>query len=129
MSKEQSIRFAPSGVDGLSDVSEVVVFPDRLEVKSADRWLVFEFAAIAEWPDRPAWLWRLRRWLGLRPRFLLVADRDWFYPNEKKYFAFYTKPKLVVYMPADSPTEYFQSHFVRIQEVMRQGGYSTNDLG
>ena len=37
---EVAIRFVPSRVGGLSDVSEVVVRPDRLELLSGGQWVM-----------------------------------------------------------------------------------------
>ncbi len=129
MAKEPCLRFVPSAAEGMPDVTEVAVFPDRIEVLSAGRVVRVWFADIARWPEHPAWWWRLRRWLGWRPAWLPVADRDWFHPNEGKYFSFYTEPPLVVFMPADGPSNYKSSHFRRVQDVIAAGGYSTFDLG
>jgi hypothetical protein len=112
----------------MPDVSEVALFPDRLEVNSAGQWVVLRFADMARWP-RPAWLWRLLHRAGRRPRWLPVADRNWFRSPPDRYFAFYTKPRLVVYMPADEPREYEGSHFVRVKNVLAAGGFDTCDLG
>jgi hypothetical protein len=129
MAKEVCLRFVPSDVEGLPEVTEVVVRPDRLELLSAGQWVIFRFSAIARWP-RPAWMWRLLSWVGLRPRWLPVGDRDWFHPPARRFFAFYTKPQVVVYMP-DEPleTDYSQTMFRRVQEVIGAGGFGTFDLG
>jgi hypothetical protein len=129
MSEGNCLRFVPSRVEGLADVSEVAVFPDRLELKTAGRWVAYPFASIARWP-RPAWLWRLLFRTGLRPRFLPVADRDWFHPPADRFFAFYTTPPIVVHMPADEPADrYVGTRFVSVQQVMAAGGFVTVDLG
>ena len=99
-----------------------------MEVNSAGQRITFRFADLAQWP-RPVWLRRLLFRLGQRRDFLPVADRDWFHPNESKFFAFYTEPKFVVYMPADSPQDYWESHFRKIQDVMLVDGFSSYDLG
>jgi hypothetical protein len=129
MEAERCLRFVPSRVEGLADVSEVAIFPDRLELKSAGRWVVYPFVAMAKWPQ-PAWFWRLLYRLGRRPRWLPVADRDWFHPPSERFFAFYTTPKLIVYMPDDecySPRE--ATYFAEVQEILAAGGFSTFDLG
>lgn len=130
MTSEDLLSFIPSRAEGLPDVSEVVVHPDYLELKSADRWVRICFTEIARWP-RPTWLWRSLFRLGWRARWLPVADRDWFAsPPSQRFFAFYTSPKLVVCMPADEPTEgYAETYFVRMQQVMLRGGFSSYDLG
>jgi hypothetical protein len=128
MSAEETLRFVPSRVEGLPDVTQVVLRPDRLELSSSGRWVSFRFARMARWP-RPAWLWRALHYLGWRPRWLPVADRDWFHAPHDRFFAFYTQPRVVVYMPFDESTGYHQSHFLRAQVVMRSGGFHTFDLG
>src|SRR6202043_194981 len=49
------IRFVPSRVEGLPAVTEVGIFPDRLEVCTSGEWKLFPFAEIAQWP-RPVLL-------------------------------------------------------------------------
>ena len=126
---ERCLRFVPSRVEGLPDVGEVIVRPDRLELLSAGRWVVFRFAEIARWP-RPARLWRLLYRLGWRPRWLPVADRDWFHPPRDRFFRFYTIPPLKVFL-ADEDREigYGETLFRRVQEVIGSGGFHTFDLG
>ena len=128
MTTDLSLRLVPSRVKGLPDVSEVAVFPDRLDVVSAGRRVVFRFFDIARWP-RPAWLRRLLYRVGRRPGWLPVGDRDWFRSPPDRYFVFYTEPRLVISMPADEPQEYEQSNFVRIKHILAAGGFSTFDLG
>src|SRR5580765_6729956 len=100
MTSNQSLRFVPSRVAGLSDVREVAIYPDRLELDSAAEIRVFNFADIARWP-RPAWLWRMLSRLGWRPKWLPVADRDWFHPPADRFFVFYTTPQIVLFMPTN----------------------------
>jgi hypothetical protein len=121
-------RFTPSRVEGLRDVTEVVVRPDRLELRSADRWVQVRLAGIARWP-RPARLRRLLARLGCQLRPAPVADRDWFHPPPHRFFRFYTAPPLVVYMPADEPQQRGGSCFARVQEILAAGGFSTFDVG
>ncbi len=130
MTRDSCVRFSPSRVEGLPDVSEAVVYPDRVELKSGSEWLSFRFVDIARWP-RPAWLWKVLFRLGSGPRWLPIADRDWFHdPSSERFFSFYTKPRIVVHMPNDEPAEgYAETYFVRIQLVILRGGFSTVDLG
>jgi hypothetical protein len=123
------LRFVPSRVEGLPDVAEVVVSPDRLELLSAGTWVTLRFAEIAHWP-RPTWFWRLRSRCGWRPRRLPVADRDWFHPPRDRFFIFYTDPPITVFL-ADEDWEigYGQTLFRRVQEVIESGGFTTCDLG
>jgi hypothetical protein len=107
---------------------EVVVRPDRLEILSAGRWVVIRFKDIAHWP-RPRWLRRLLFRVGWRPKWLPVADRDWFHPPSDRFFTFYTDPRIVVFMPIDEPAARSESAFLKVQEVIRAGGFHTFDLG
>src|SRR5262245_37110194 len=129
MDSNNGLRFVPSRVEGLPDVTEVAFFPDRLELRSAGRWVVYPFASIARWP-RPAWFWRLLHRLGLRPHRPLVGERDWSHLPPDRFFAFYTTPRLVVYMPHDEPAGgYGETYFARVNLVLAAGGFCTFDLG
>src|SRR5438874_3478882 len=123
MSEGGGLRFIPSRVEGLPDVTEVAVYPGRLELLSAGWWVSFRLADIAAWP-RPAFLWRRLARLGWRPRWLPVGERDWFHPPAKRFFRFYTQPRVVIYMP-DEPAEtgYGSTLFRRVQDVMLEGGF------
>ena len=122
------LRFVPSRVGGLPDVSEVLIRPDCLELVSAGRPVVFRFVDIAQWP-RPRWLRRGLYRFGWRPGWLPVADRDWFHMPPDRFFRFYTEPVVTVFMPADEPPERDRSTFLRMQEVLWVGGFHTVDLG
>jgi hypothetical protein len=128
MAAEGSLRFVPSRVEGLPLVTEVVIFPDRLELLSAGQRVVFRLTDIAQWP-RPVRLRRFLSRLGWHPRWLPVGERDWFHPPPGRFFRFYTTPPIVVYMPVDEPLEYGPSNFLRAQMVMLSAGYHTWDLG
>jgi hypothetical protein len=127
---EASLRFVPSAVDGLPLVSEVAVFPDRLELLSESKWVIIRFLDIARW-YRFGWLygplarlgWGVRGWPS-------VGDRDWFHPPSGRFFRFFTEPPVTVYMP-DEPrdTDYGSTIFRRVQDVIRAGGFVTSDLG
>jgi hypothetical protein len=117
-------RFVPSRVEGLADVTEVIVRPDRLEVRSAGHWVAFAMAGIARWP-RPA---RMRRFLarfGWWRRTVAVADGDWLQRPADRFFRFYTAPAVVLCMPADEPRGRGGSCFARVQEVLAAGGFHT----
>ena len=122
------LRFTPSRVEGLAGVSEVAVFPDRIELTTPGRLVVHRFADIVRRPG--PWWWRLLDHVGVRPRRRDVADRDWFHDGPDMFFEFYTRPRIKVYMPLDEQKEsYGPTWFVRIQNVIRQGGFNTSDLG
>jgi hypothetical protein len=127
-SPEGSLRFVPSRVEGLPDVTEVAVHPDRLELFSAAHRVVIRLWDIAEWP-RPPWLWRLLARLGWWPRWLPVGERDWFHAPPQRFIRFFTKPPVVVYMPNEVGVTYLNTVFRRAQDIMRQGGFATWDLG
>jgi hypothetical protein len=123
------LRFIPSRVEGLTDVSEAVIYPDRLELRSAGEWIVYKFSEIARWPW-PAGLRKLLAGFGWQPRWLPVADRDWFHPPRDRFFAFYTRPPVVVFLvDEDRELTYGETLFRRIQDVMLAGGFHSYDLG
>lgn len=126
---QQMLRFAPSRVEGTQRVEAVSIHSDRLELLVADRSVVFHYLDMARW-GWPAWFWRLLARCGCVTHMPSVADRNWFHPPTGRFFAFYTKPPAVVYMP-DEPVDldYGKSTFHRVQEVIGAGGYSTFDLG
>ncbi|HJZ54291.1 MAG TPA: hypothetical protein VKE74_05005 [Gemmataceae bacterium] len=128
MSTRSSLRFVPSRVEGPPDVAEVVVHPDCLELLSAGRWVAVRFVEIADWP-KPVWLRRALWRVGWKPRWLPVADRDWFHPPPDRFFRFYTEPPLVIFMPVDDPYPREESTFGRLQTVLAEGGFHTFDLG
>jgi len=122
------LRFTPTECEGLPEVSEIAVFPDRLEIQTAGTCHVVRFHEIARWP-RPAWLRRLIARIGLRPRWLPVGQRDWFHPPGQRSFRFFTTPPLKVCVPDTEEMSYGTTVFRQVQDVMHQGGYSTWDLG
>jgi hypothetical protein len=131
MASEDGLRFAPSAVEGLPDVTEAAVFPDRLELLSGGQWVVIPFLDIARWYHWLGWLYRPIARLGGRVRgWPMVADRDWFHPPAGRFFRFFTAPPVTVYMP-DEPaqTSYAQTMFKRVQDVLDAGGFGTFDLG
>lgn len=127
---DTGIRFVPTSVIGLSDVTEVTVHPDRLELLSEGAWIVVRFRDIAQWYRR-SWLYRPLARLGLgafgRPS---VADRDWFHPPSERFFRFYTVPDITIFMP-DEPADkgYPETIFYQVHRVIAAGGFSTEDLG
>lgn len=129
MPEEAGLRFIPSRVEGLPEDAEAAVYPDRLELLSAGQWVVIRFADITAWP-RPAFLWRRLARLGWRRRWLPVGQRDWFHPPSERFFRFDTQPRIVIYMPEEpAGTNYANTLFRRVQDVMLAGGFSTWDLG
>jgi hypothetical protein len=127
---ELSLRFVPSAVEGLPDVSEVTIFPNRLELLSAGKPIVIRFLDIARW-DRHGRLYRALVRLGMGVRgYPSVADRDWFHPPARRFFRFYTVPPVTVYMVEEPPeVTYGETMFRRVQGVIALGGFATYDLG
>jgi len=124
---EQCLRFVPSAVDGLANVTEAAVYPDRLELKSAGHWVVFRFQEMGHWPI-PAWLRRLHKCFRFRLQRTLtpVGERD--YCRRDRYFRFWTRPPIVVHTPDELEGIYALTLFQRMHQVMRAGGFGTFDL-
>ena len=127
---EGCLRFVPSRVSGLPDVTEAVVFPDRLELLSEGRWIVIRFLDIAGW-YRLGWLFRPLAWCGGPVLgWPAVADRDWFHPPAERFFRFFTTPPVTVFMPDEArETSYAHTTFRRVQDQLAKGGFGTFDLG
>ena len=123
-----SLRFMPSRAEGLPDVQEVVVHPDRIEVETEGRWVTFAFADIAR-PQEFRAISLLKRMVGKPPWPHLVADRDWFHPPKDRFFLWYADPPLTTYMPEDETLDYDTSYFARIKRMVESGGFATYDLG
>ena len=128
MHRQVPVRFTPSRAQGLPDVQEVIVYPDRIEVETAGRRVTFAFADVAR-PQEPRVLSFLKRLIGKPPWPGLVADRDWFHPPKERFFLWYTDPPLKTCMPADETQDYDTSYFSRIRQVVQSGGFWTYDLG
>jgi len=124
----EPLRFTPSRAEGLPDVREVAVYPDRIEVDTAGRRVTFAFVDIARPQESPVCS-LLKRIMGKRPWPRLVADRDWFHSPRDRFFVWYTDPPLKTYMPEDEAQDYDRSYFSRIRLVVLSGGFSTYDLG
>ena len=130
MASTGGLRFVPSRVDGLPDVTDVAVFPDRLELLSAGKWVVIRLLDIARWYRR-GWLYRPLARLGFGVwGWPSVADRMWYPRPGVSYFDFYTSPPIVVHVPY-YPTDIGQmdTMFQKVKQVMATGGYSTFDMG
>jgi hypothetical protein len=90
---EHTFRFVPSAVQGLPAVTEVTVFPDRLELLSEGKVVVIRFRDIAWWHGG-GWLQRPLARLGFQVRgWPSVADRDWFHPPAGRFFRFLLKAR------------------------------------
>ena len=68
--------------------------------------------------------------MGIKPRWLPAADRNWFHRPRDRYIRFYTRAPLTIHMPLDELSgPYDKTWFFRIQEVLDAGGFQTVDLG
>ena len=122
------LRFAPSRVEGMDNVIEVVVHVDRLELHAPSEERVIRFVDIAQWPS-PRWLWRWLKRRGLTRRGGLIGERDWFHPPAERFIRVYSSPSITIYMPNEVGVTYHDTVFHRSQVIMAIGGYSTFDLG
>ena len=109
------VHFRPSRVEGLADVDEVRVHPDRLELRSGGEWISTAFLSFA--PGREADSRRV-------PIGELHFDKS---DYAQSHFVFYTTPRIAIYMPADGPVAYPDSCFWRVQEVIGAGGFRLYD--
>src|SRR5688572_6457726 len=99
-------HFRPSRVEGLADVDEVRVHPDRIELRSGGKWISIAFLSFA--PGREVDSGRV-------PIGELHFDQS---DYAQSHFVFYTTPRIAIYMPADGPTSYPDSCFWRVQEMV-----------
>ena len=122
-----AVCFAPSKVVGMPGVEEVAVYPDRLVFHAQGQRREIIFETIAQWPESRLGA-RIKRRLGMRPYRGLVAHLVYVRePYEESYFEFFTEPRVRVHMPAGGPALSPHSHFWRVQEVLRRGGYAADD--
>jgi hypothetical protein len=118
---EPSVRFVPSRVEGASGVSEVAIFPNRLEVRGERGWVTVPFADVATGGEK-------RGLFNPNPHRGRVA-RNYF--SRERYadshIRFLTDPPITIYMPAEGPTHFPDSVFWRIQQTILSGGYQLTD--
>jgi hypothetical protein len=112
-----AVCFRPSRVEGVADVDEVCVSRDALEVVASGERRSFPFLDFAMGREIAT---------GLVPIGELHFSQS-AYPES--HFVFYTRPRIVTYMPADGPREYPHSHFWRVQVVLRAGGFKMYEGG
>ena len=121
------VRFEPSGCDGMDGVSEVAVFPDRLELRASNNVTVVKLSEIVRW-RRPIAVRKLLAKAGLRPRYLVVGERDWCRSPRERFVRFYTDPPITIRVPDHEGMDYSESFIPRIGSVLATGGYCTHDL-
>ncbi|GEM_PF-2287341 len=114
---DRVVQFRPSRVEGVANAHEVRVYADRLEIQTTGECLVFPFLAFARGREIAS---------GGVPVGELHFSKS-SYPDS--HFVFYTTPQIVVFMPTDGPTRYPDSHFWRVQEILRAGGFKLYEDG
>ena len=122
-----SLAFIPSRVDGLADVTLVTVRPDRIVFTCGDSTHDFPYRTIGRPADSLSS--RIIDRIRFRPLWRIIGERDWFHAPPDRFFRFYTKPQITVYMPDDDVREYAPSIFCRVQQVWRSSHADTFDLG
>ena len=122
------LRFQPSRVEGLPAVAEVAVYPDRLELLSAGRWVTIPLVRLAR-ASGPTWWRRLLVRLRGRPGGWPVADHLLFDTPTESLLAFYARPPLRIWLRHEEPGDYATSDYFQTQWIIRFGGYSTFDIG
>lgn len=128
---ESRLRFTPSAVRGLRNVTEVNFSTQRLELVSNHNVVVIRYLDIAKWYCRWGKVYRSLARVGGpilgRP---YIADRDWFHPPAKRFFRFYTSRPITIFMPDESrELPYEETMFRRVQNIIQCGGVLTYDLG
>ncbi len=123
----EPVRFAPSRVEGLDDVTEVVVSSTHLDLLRGGSWHRVALRDVAR-ASHGGFRRLLHRLSPLRWP-LRVGERDWFHPPTERFFRWYTSPPLTTYMPADEGKEPAASLFPRLRAVLSEGGFYTFDLG
>jgi hypothetical protein len=128
-SSQRVLRFKPSRVEGLDPVHEVSVFPDRMELATAQRIVTIRFVDTCFW-HRGGWLYRPLARLGCVAGRPNAMDKDWFHAPPDRFVRLYTNPPITVFMPEETKDlPYGETTFFRLQEVIRAGGFNAHDLG
>jgi hypothetical protein len=111
------VRFLPSRVDGIPHVQEVCISREALEIVADGKRHVFPFLSFARGREI---------YSGRVPVGELHFSKSRYTDS---HVIFYTTPQITVFMPNNSPTEYPDSHFWKIQEILSAGGLKLYDDG
>lgn len=114
------IEFVPTKYEGIAGVSKVEVYSDRLVIFTQDGEVELSYSSVARWP-KPVFLSKLLTNIWIWPSFLPVADRNWFNTPGKRYFEFYTSPRIKLYVPDTEEMGYSDSIFCKVREVIENG--------
>lgn len=115
-------RFRPKQVEGVRDVVEVAIFPDRLEllIQSAPTLTIVEFVEMAARPFSGFfWRWAFRHGLRRRP---FIAEAYLASPSER-CIKWYSRPSITVYLPEEDAGLRGQTRLARVQEIIQAGGF------
>ena len=126
-SDTKHVRFTPSKVEGLSNVTEIVVYCDRIEFYSTGEPEIIYFQEIAK-PTGSLFLRVINR-LFRKQNLLMIGERDWFHDPKDRFFRIFTEPQITFCMPVDDTSDFGNCCFSRIRDTISNGGYSTWDLG
>lgn len=121
------VRFKPSRVEGWSDVSEVVIYPDRVEVTTNGRVVTIEFHKIAR-RNEPTIFSLLKAWLGKRPWPKSVGERDLSEEFGVRFIDWFTDPPLRTYLPPCEGTNEDLKLMMQIVWMMAASIYQLDDL-
>jgi len=108
---DQAVSFRPSRVEGIANVDEVRISQNVLELLSAGSLLTFSLISFGKGREISS---------GCIPIGELHFSKSSYADSN---FVFYATPRIVIYMPSDSPTNYPESHFWRVQKILQAGGF------
>jgi hypothetical protein len=126
METDEGLRFVPSRVDGLPNVTEAVIRRDRLELLADARWAAYRFAEMSESAWRGQRWRRLLQLVGWRGGAHHVGERN--FCHAPRFFRFFTKPRITVYLPDEPRKGYAETLFFRVSSTIQAGGFATYDL-
>src|SRR3954454_12431503 len=92
-----SVRFVPSRVEGVSNVLEVVVRPDRLELRGDQGWVSVEYRPLIDQTGPLTIFERMFGWGGRPPIAAIRFSREHY---AQSFVRFLTEPPITLYMPA-----------------------------
>jgi hypothetical protein len=121
------VRFTPSRVEGLSHITEIAVYCNRIEFYSDREPEIIYFEEIAK-PAGSSFSRVINRLFGGH-NLLMIGERDWFHEPKDRFFRIFTEPQITFYMPVNDTSDYGNCCFTRILNIILSARYSTWDLG
>lgn len=119
------VSLIPARVDGIDAVSRITIRPTEIEIHSEEASRVFRFSDIGR--HQISLISRIVRRLTLQyqpPKMVGERTMDIRLENPVGFIRFYTDPEIDVYLPTDDKR---METKLRINEIIRSGGYSTWD--